>query len=166
MKTFAALVIASTTRSAVQQFTPREGIVLVSLLSLLFLFDGCSHGPSDGKRLASEKALDAIDSAYKQRDDKLMFHSYMREAEGSITMAERSGDRSRKEDVQLDIDLDKCSGVLAAYDTWLDTSSEPSSAALKEEDNEVFREGLQDEQKHLQDALPHCIDDLQKDLSQ
>lgn len=57
----------------------------VATLVVLFVC-GCSQGPSGGKRFASQKALEAIERAYKERDDKLMFNSYMREAEGSITM--------------------------------------------------------------------------------
>lgn len=111
---------------------------------------GCSQNPSGGKRLASEKALDAVADAYKERDNKTLFLDASRIAKGSITMAERTGDPSRKADVQLSIDLDMCRGALATYEQSLEADTSTPK----------------DQLEILRGALPRCIDVLRKDLQQ
>jgi len=122
----------------------------VATASLCLFVCGCSQGLSGGKRLASEKALEAVKDAYKERDNKVLFLDDLPTARGAITMAERAGDPSRKADVQLDIDLDMCRGALATYEMSLnDTTSTPK-----------------DQLEILREALPHCIDSLRNDLRQ
>lgn len=127
------------------RFWNQQSLVVLAA-NLMF----CSCGVTSGKRLASEKALEAIENAYKQRDDKLMFNSYMREAEGSIAMAERVGDPSRKADVQVSIDLDACRGALATYEHALEADTDTPK----------------DQLEILKEALPRCIESLRNDLGQ